>query len=115
MDFNKYIGIEFKAHGRDMTGLDCFGLARLVLKNEFNRDLPEWIDDNEADFSRFKKVDDPKPGSIALFSFIGVPAHVGVYIGEGRVLHVSPGEMAVAEKHDSRRLKGHLQGWYDIE
>jgi probable lipoprotein NlpC len=113
MDFNKYIGIEFKAHGRDMTGLDCFGLARLVLKNEFNRDLPEWIDDNEADFSRFKKTDDPKPGCIALFSFTGVPAHVGVYIGEGRVLHVAPGESAVAEKIDSRRLKGHLQGYYE--
>jgi cell wall-associated NlpC family hydrolase len=113
MDFNKYIGIEFKAHGRDMTGLDCFGLVRLVLKNEFNKELPEWIENEEADFSGFKKTDDPKPGSIALFSFIGVPAHVGVYIGEGRVLHVAPGESAVAEKIDSRRLKGHLQGYYE--
>ena len=112
-DYNRYIGIPYVHHGRDESGLDCFGLVRLVLKNEFGKNLQDWRDEEITD--RFKKTDEPAEGCIGLFKFIGVPAHVGVYIGGGRVLHVTPDETAVAEKLDSRRLQGRLLGWYTVE
>ena len=112
-DFNKYIGLNYVHHGRDESGLDCFGIVRLVLKNEYGKDLKDWRDEEITD--RFKKTDEPEAGCIGLFKFIGVPAHVGVYIGEGRVLHVAPNETSVAEKIDSRRLKDRLIGWYEVE
>jgi len=112
-DWNKYIGVSYKEHGRDLkTGVDCFGLVINVLKNEFNISLSDWME-NEEEFNKFKKVDEPEIGSIGLFKFIGVPVHVGVYIGDGRLLHVAPGEMTVAEKIESRRLKDRVCGWYN--
>lgn len=114
-DFNKYIGIPYVNHGRDQSGSDCFGIVKMILEKEFKVDVPEWIDQDEPDFSRFKKADEPEVGSIGLFKFAGVPAHVGIYIGDGRVLHVMPNETACAEKLKSRRLDGKLDGWYNAE
>lgn len=113
-DYNKYIGIPYVNHGRSRAGFDCYGLVRAVLKSEFNKDFPDWQSE-DVNFDSFKKIDEPIEGCIGLFKFIGVPAHVGVYIGEGRVLHVAPRETSVAEKTDSRRLKDRLIGWYVIE
>ena len=113
-DYNRYIGIPYVNHGRDEKGYDCYGLVRAVLRHEFNKDFPDWQND-EADLDGFKKIDEPIEGCIGLFKFIGVPAHVGIYIGEGRVLHVAPNETSVAEKLNSKRLKDRLIGWYIVE
>ncbi|NCU26489.1 hypothetical protein EOM86_07175 [Candidatus Nomurabacteria bacterium] len=112
-DFNRYIGVNYEYHGRDIQkGVDCFGLVKAVLENEFGRNFPDWREGDE-DLNGFKKIDEPKIGCIALFKFAGVPAHIGIYIGEGRVLHVAPNETSVTERIDSRRLKDRLQGWYE--
>lgn len=119
IDFNKYIGVPFLEHGRDLkTGVDCFGLCKAILKEEFGRDLPEWIPGvgivkYDEQWKDFRPVSVPEVGSIGVFSFAGVQAHVGLYIGEERIIHVMPGETAVAEKIEGKRLKGRLNGWYD--
>ena len=33
---NKYVGIPYKDNGRDLDGMDCWGLARYVYNKEFN-------------------------------------------------------------------------------
>ena len=37
---NKYVGIPFKSGGRTSDGCDCYGLVRMVLKNEYSLILP---------------------------------------------------------------------------
>ena len=123
-DYNKYIGIPFKAHGRDIeTGVDCFGLVRHVLNAEFGKEFPEWVPDGDSaaellkkykqQWSHLKQIEEPVIGSVGLFRFVGMPIHIGLYIGDGRVLHVMINETSVAEKVESNRLKGRLHGWYD--
>lgn len=41
---DKYIGIPFKEHGRDINGWDCYGLIYYILKKEFNINIPSYVD-----------------------------------------------------------------------
>jgi len=37
-----YVGLPFKAHGRERNGVDCWGLVRLVLAERFRLALPSY-------------------------------------------------------------------------
>ena len=43
---NRYIGKPYKYGGRDVTGLDCYGLVKLIYKEQYNQNLPDWTTDD---------------------------------------------------------------------
>jgi len=47
IDIAKYLGIPFKHHGSDQSGVDCYGLALLFYKTEFNIDIPNYEYDED--------------------------------------------------------------------
>jgi len=103
--WGKYIGAPYRDFGRDMSGLDCWGLVRLVFAQEMKIDLPEFAEIAPKDLRRvatamidgrdvgpWRAVDaDPRPFDVLVAnSRIGgrLPGHVGVMVDAGHVLHV---------------------------
>ena len=124
MDINKYIGIPFKANGRDSTGLDCWGLVRLVYKQEYNIDLPSFtteydINDDERIkelFDQYKegwiKLDFPEPGCAVIFNILGETTHIGIFVENNKFLHVREGMDSVLESLENQKWNRRVQGFY---
>jgi cell wall-associated NlpC family hydrolase len=102
-----YIGIPYVDLGRDETGCDCYGLVRLVLKENTNIDLPER---QSADPNNFRlssqtiisvsrtleEVDlqDRKKYDIVIMSHgyrPTLPCHVGIVFDDLKILHTEKG------------------------
>ena len=129
-DTSKYIGIPYTNKGRDWSGCDCWGLVRLIYKTEYGINLLSFSDDYENSEEGVKVKDvvqkgkdlfnniekeSPEYGDIVVFRMKGNPCHVGVYVGSDRVLHVLRGTEAVIERLNSFRLKGRVEGFYEIK
>ena len=56
---NDYVGLPYKPLGRNRDGIDCYGLVRLVLKEQCGIDLPSYS--SEADRSGFRDDDPTHP------------------------------------------------------
>ena len=116
---NDYVGLPFKDGGRERPAVDCWGLSRLVYREQLKIDLPPYgeISANDlrgvaramgvrADGDLWRPVDRP-----VLFDMVGMVGptggpvrHVGVYAGEGRVLHVEPASSAALEPLDATTI-----------
>lgn len=124
MNYNKYIGLPYKDNGRDVSGLDCWGLVRLFYKQELGIDLPSYADlyTSGSDplipeaINTYKDswelLDSGSPGDVCLFNILGEPAHVGIYIGDNKFLHVREGMDSVIESLTSTQWSKRFSGFY---
>ena len=128
MDLSEYIGLPFKERGRDRSGLDCWGLLRLILQEQFNADLPCHSEDYESTW-RSKQVAPlikvkkdqygqqivkgrEQPGDVALFNILGRPMHVGLVVGEKKMLHIEREQTSCLERYDTGLWRPRLAGFY---
>ena len=120
MDIRKYIGIPFKDGGRDFDGLDCWGLVRLVWKEERGIEMPDMGDEYSSAFERgdvgplFEKYTAQdwnrdvtklkrKPLDVLAFTFGGLELHAGLWIAPGEMLHVMRGMATAIERYDQAK------------
>lgn len=136
----KYIGIPFKELGRDFDGCDCWGLVRLVSKNEFGVDLDsyddEYISTIEGDGAvhALEKYGINNPGHWekieggaevegnyilmnGIYTIDGkkyrAPLHVGIVIQPGVMLHTEEGFDSVWTRYqEDRTIKNRIVGFY---
>jgi hypothetical protein len=121
---NKYIGIPFLDKGRDINGIDCWGLVRLVYKQEYNIDLPNFSTNYEADDTEqmkdllaqykegWEKVDSPTEGCIVLFNILGVESHMGIAVSSTHFLHARDRRDSAIESFESVGWKNRITGFY---
>ncbi|MCE7028483.1 NlpC/P60 family protein [Jiella avicenniae] len=124
-----YIGLPFEARGREVRGLDCYGLVRLVLLEMHRIALPSFaeayvncaerkmiaaaLDAGERDlplrpFCRGEEA----PFDIVEFVRAGISDHVGIVVERGRMLHIEAGKESVIERYDVGKWLPRLKGFY---
>lgn len=123
----KYIGIPYKANGRDFSGIDCWGLVRLVYKEELGIDLPsldgEYQIDDDARiqdlFAQYKEGWKPsesiEAGDVVLFRVLGSETHVGIAISPTQFLHSRDNQNSAIESFDNHKWKTRFVGSYKYE
>jgi cell wall-associated NlpC family hydrolase len=125
----KYIGIPFVSNGRTTDGCDCYGLVRIVLRNEYGITLPE-LSDNYADALNIKetarlfaehrpvlageKIDAPEEKAVVVITEHGAAAHVGIVAGGGYILHTGIKTGSVCQRETHPVLRGRIEGYYHV-
>ena len=121
----EYVGIPFVNKGRNRSGCDCWGLVRLIYKEKFNTDLPDYLDYEtaldsvaiEPEITKVKnqewiKIDRPKFGDVVLLNVTGLPVHVGIVLLDKTMIHCITGAGTVIEKYNSLKWKDRIDGFY---
>ena len=128
MDLRSYIGIPFKDKGRDRSGLDCWGLLRLIYRDQLKIALPSYtfaydktdpgcgvghlIEKNISHEWVPVPAGEEKPGDGILLRIQGEPMHVAVVVGRGEMIHVMKGLDVTVEKYRSNTWKHRVMGFY---
>lgn len=107
---NKYVGIPYVNGGRDLSGVDCYGLIKLVYENEYGELLPDWLTDDISlqDRSRlieeqlqsgtWREVEMPHDGDIVVCARKAA-YHIGLHY-DGYILHAMQGHGVVHQRLD---------------
>lgn len=110
----RFIGIPWVDRGRDLRGLDCYGLVFVVFRDVFNIHLPRFdaryattkdrvavarLFYEETTGARWRRVllTDAQPPD-ALHMMLAGANHVGIVVAPGRFLHVLPGRETCIER-----------------
>ncbi len=82
------IGVRYRFGGEGKSGFDCSGLVKSLF-SKFNIELPR---SSREQYQQGEKVsrDDLQMGDLVFFSSGGSqPTHVGIYVGNDRILHAA--------------------------
>lgn len=121
-----YVGIPYLSRGRSRyEGCDCWGLVRLVYADEMGILLPSFRTAYESaqDMvevegviskrkSGFDEVEEPRTADIVLCRVLGYETHVGIYVGDQRMLHVMKGTGACIVSLQSAMWKRRIVGYF---
>ena len=111
MNLSDLIGIPYKQHGRDESGLDCFGLIWLIA---FRLDKPILDIRNKsfdpslmklADQMNVKKIDALEPGCVIEMVKDG-RLHLGYAIDKDRMIHSTTNEGVIVEPVGTYSIMG---------
>ncbi|GAA4218654.1 cell wall-associated NlpC family hydrolase [Sagittula marina] len=124
MDWSRYVGIPERDLGRDRSGVDCWGLYRLVMAEAHGIELPSYAGDylcsreraqaaavarGELAQTPWHEVETPQPFDLLLFRMHGHASHIGACVDRLHMLHTERNGASVIVRMDDawkRRLRG---------
>lgn len=87
----RWLGVPYKYAGNDKKGVDCSGLTSQVFLKTFNVKMPRSSREQQQWCTNIKK-ENLQPGDLVFFatgSNRNRVSHVGLYIGNGDIIHAS--------------------------
>ena len=129
IDISKYLGIPFKHHGSDWSGVDCYGLLRLFFKTEFGIDIINYgYDENwcKTGFDWIRKyyeenwiqIDAQVRYGVVGFKMPGfqVEHHLGIVLHDmNSFLHSPLNSFSCVNKLSDRIWKRSINSFYKIK
>lgn len=122
MEYRDLLGVKFKVHGRSKEeGFDCYGLAievlrrnGITLEDAFYKNLDNRQSVHEELHSKISHIRIEKPENCCIIelSVGGEPLHVGVYIGNGMMIHTTRKTRVVIEP--LAHYKNRILGYYKV-
>lgn len=107
-----WTGVPYKHGGTDRNGADCSGFLQQVYHNALNIELPRTTDKQRAHCAPVDRKE-LAPGDIVFFSSRrsdGKIAHVGMYTGNGRMIHASSSRGVVEDDMQLKYYVTHYVG-----
>ena len=111
MTLARYVGLPFVDGGRGPGAVDCWGLVRWVYLQELGIDLPMHGETRADDLRGVSRAVDAGKAVMRLPSS-GRPGHVGVYDGQGRVLHAEKASGTILERVSSAMIAQRIIGYW---
>ena len=125
-EWRDLIGIPFKSGGRDIDGLDCYGLVKILMERQginlpefaYSTDEPSLLDlliRGECK-QLLIKLEKPELGAIVVISIIEpYEHHLGVVVSRNEFLHVRKNTRVTLSRLDSPLWKGKIRGFYRVK
>lgn len=131
MWWNDYVGIPFKWHGYDRSGVSCWGLVRLVQSEVFGKRLPRHDEDEtqvmggtgcpDPYFREGRPIAASEARSGDIVHLWGItngrrtPTHCGVITEPGYVLHAEDGVGSCISRMQDPRFFRRVIGVYRLD
>ena len=118
------VSVPFADHGRTWDGVDCWGLVVLAYRHVLGVELPTYETGEYRDCQAFREMrrhveavkaeswreivppSRPRIGDVAVIFKRGLPVHVGICLGAGRVIHAEHGVGVVVQPESQMRVEG---------
>jgi cell wall-associated NlpC family hydrolase len=87
----QYLGTPYRFGGEDASGIDCSSFVQKVFR-EHQIDLPRTAREQSRVGSEVAAGDLRKGDLVFFHTYASYPSHVGIYLGEGKMIHASSGK-----------------------
>lgn len=128
---SEYVGIPFLSLGRDRAGVDCWGLVRLVYREQLGCEIPSYSESYASAYDRDEvealirnrvaatpwapiAEESAQLGDLILFRCAARDSHIGIVVApdEKKFLHAQDGADSSCPRYDSIQWRNRVTGFY---
>lgn len=120
------LNIPYKANGRDLKGMDCYGLCKYLYKKEHGIDIVDfdYVDPDNPDNEKYfiESMNSPKwikvkaqKGSIVALKVNGHISHCGYMVSDTEFVHIMKDSGMSRVKINTPKWRNRVVGYYKYD